>query len=322
LAVNPFKQGLYSERSTAHDQNEAGSLTTGSSKFYSKLSTNYTNSHLGKLEDEVDFPFPHNIVCRDLSSAVCPKWLFADANHSKLDWLRVRRLEMPLLILSNSQRHQGMSFALAIGGRCVQRARLVRNKPAAGLDSSTSATSCSSDDDSFPPRLTTVEIAPTNPPRKSCLTVRTLAQSLGDLDRSSCRKSHGHVRGNPKSVTWSQTIQIQNYTTVLGDHPCTSRGPPISFGRPVGPPMYANMAPLDTTSTTSTLDLLIPAHVRERILIKAGYSRSELKDMEFKLLRIKLARRENAKQTLWEVLAKTTTKVSKRLSYSPSQPVS
>jgi hypothetical protein len=144
---------------------------------------------------------------------------------------------MPLLKRSNSQRHQG-TFAqpLAKEERCVRPARLVRHLnhlksttpyKSASLDSSTSST-CSSDDG-------------TKPPRKSCLTVRTLAQSLRYADQ-----------------------------------------------------VKSNMS-----------------------LCKAGYSRSELQNMEFKLLRIKLARHANAKQNLWEVLAKTTTKVSKRLTYSP-----
>jgi hypothetical protein len=218
---------------------------------------------------------------------------------------------MPLLKRSNSKRHQG-TFAqpLAKEERCVRPARLVRHPnhlksttphKSASLDSSTSST-CS-----------------TKPPRKSCLTVRTLAQSLryADQVKSNMSLCHAVVRGKPKSVTWSQTIQVQNYTTILGDHPCTSHGPPLSLGQPVGPLVNESMAPLGTAPTTSALDLLIPADVRERILIKAGYSRSELQNMEFKLLRIKLARHANAKQNMWEVLAKTTTKVSKRLTYSP-----
>jgi hypothetical protein len=239
---------------------------------------------------------------------------------------------MPLLKLSNWQRQQGTDFAQprAKEEHGVRLVRTSRSKSAtahksAGLDSSTSSTasSCSGDDGSSPPMLTlSVGIAP---PRKSCLTVWTLAESLGDADQVNGTISHCNavVRRKPKSVTWSQTIQVQHYTTILGDHPCTSRGPPISLGLPVGPPMNVCMAPLGTTTpTVSTLDLLIPADVRERILMKAGYSHSELQNMEFMVLRIKLARRENAKQTLWEVLAKTTAKVSKRLSYSPSQPVS
>jgi hypothetical protein len=187
---------------------------------------------------------------------------------------------MPLLKLSNWHRQQGTDFAQprAKEEHGVRLVRTSRSKSAtahksAGLDSSTSSTasSCSGDDGSSPPMLTlSVGIAP---PRKSCLTVWTFAESLGDADQFNGTMSHCNavVRRKPKSVTWSQTIQVQHYTTILGDHPCTSRGPPISLGLPVGRPMNKNMAPLGTTTpTASTLELLIPADVRERILIKGG----------------------------------------------------
>jgi hypothetical protein len=128
---------------------------------------------------------------------------------------------------------------------------------------------------------------------EGCLKIKSQEESSGMFFGSS------HSSGS-KSVSWCM-VEFQTYDIILGDNPATSRGPPLSIGNVIS----RSVLPLadyeqHRPPRRAMSDLIIPYDARERLLMDAGYSRSDIRAVEEKLFRIKLARRANAKETVFE----------------------
>lgn len=112
--------------------------------------------------------------------------------------------------------------------------------------------------------------------------------------------------GSTKNVRWS-VIEFQSHDIVLGDHPSVEFGPPLSIGWDtvstdrLSIDEYESLRPV----RREKLDLLVPADIRHRLLMEAGYSRSEVKDCLIELAAIQESRRRNATENApWKRLVR------------------
>jgi hypothetical protein len=140
-----------------------------------------------------------------------------------------------------------------------------------------------------------------------CLKIKSQEESSGTFF-GSCRSQSAR-----KSVSWYM-VEFQTYDIILGDNPATSRGPPLSIGSVIS----RSVLPLadyeeHRPPRRAMSDLIIPYDARERLLMDAGYSRSDIRAVEEKLFRIKLARRANAKETVFEKARQLLNKRNARL---------
>lgn len=158
-----------------------------------------------------------------------------------------------------------------------------------------------------PPEEAVVGTMPWTKSGCCCLKVRTQAESIAvSIGSRMTTCSFSNSSSSPpvvqkKNVSW-HTVEFQTHEMILGDNPATSRGPPLSIGRPI---LGRESLAIDDYEghrppRRSRGDLIVPHSVRVRMLMEAGYSREELRTMEAKLLKIKTARRANATEGLLE----------------------
>ena len=149
-------------------------------------------------------------------------------------------------------------------------------------------------------------------------------------ESTTCLKSEQPKHSNPmtmskKSVSFNQ-IHIREYVMDLGDNPSCSNGPPLSLTWE-----YVELGSVDLRKfeemrpVRRALDqLIIPMYVRERMLLKSGYSELEIRDAVDSVNVCKMQRAKSANPLsikLDNILFRANRKLKSRLrlcSKSPS----
>lgn len=132
------------------------------------------------------------------------------------------------------------------------------------------------------------------------------AKDLSACDTSTTTSRKSSFRQNKlakvpssKEVGWSDVV-FHSHEIILGDNPAVSCGPPVAVG--------------STEVSTDTLSieeyenhrgprrikesLLIPPSLREDLLREEGYCRSEIRDVEADVNKIKKFRKKNARENI------------------------
>jgi hypothetical protein len=135
--------------------------------------------------------------------------------------------------------------------------------------------------------------------RKSCLKLYSHIQN--DESMNTIHYDHGDIgtgSASLRKVSWD-TIQFRTYETILGDNPSVSAGPPISLGWKYNVSSSTIVSIDDYESRRgrrrSKEQFLLPLVARERALMDAGYSRSEINAAVKASLKIKQSRQVNAR---------------------------
>jgi hypothetical protein len=134
----------------------------------------------------------------------------------------------------------------------------------------------------------------------SCPTDTDTDDEHGAPTPAAIRKDRGEGKGHKKSVSFS-SLEIREYEVVIGDHPCCSRGVPVSLGWE-----YSEAGPLNLdeyeegrSPRRSRFDLRTSSEERSDILSDVA-SQGDLRRAQRKMHRVrscsaKLAERVNAK---------------------------
>lgn len=136
-----------------------------------------------------------------------------------------------------------------------------------------------------------VRSEPSGAALKSCLTVKTLRDSLRDslCDESDHSLSPPSPRTRSSSVNFG-TLEFREYPIILGDNPSASCGPPIGIGWEFDDVLESDIDTYEayrdggndelggsSSSRRSKSELRIPSEVREFMLVTSGYSRQEIR---------------------------------------------
>jgi hypothetical protein len=163
---------------------------------------------------------------------------------------------------------------------------------------STASSSFSSKDTDI--ELLIPHLVSTKETRKSCLKLYSHVQN--DESMNTIHYDHGDIgtgSASLRKVSWD-TIQFRTYETILGDNPSVSAGPPISLGWKYDVASSTIVSIDDYESRRgrqrrSKEQFLLPLVARERGLMDAGYSRSEINAAVKASLKIKQSRQVNAR---------------------------
>jgi hypothetical protein len=153
-------------------------------------------------------------------------------------------------------------------------------------------------------RLAIPNTVSTKPYKKSCLKLYSkiqddsLASTVFNGDWSST------TAADHPEVSWS-IVQFRTYEAILGDNPSVSAGPPICLGWKYDAETSDISLSIDDyeerrSQRRSKEQLLVPLFDRERTVMAAGYSRSEVNDVVKALQIIKSSRQKNARVGLFE----------------------
>eukprot|EP00549_Striatella_unipunctata_P013055 CAMPEP_0118698066 /NCGR_PEP_ID=MMETSP0800-20121206/14957_1 /TAXON_ID=210618 ORGANISM="Striatella unipunctata, Strain CCMP2910" /NCGR_SAMPLE_ID=MMETSP0800 /ASSEMBLY_ACC=CAM_ASM_000638 /LENGTH=211 /DNA_ID=CAMNT_0006597771 /DNA_START=40 /DNA_END=672 /DNA_ORIENTATION=+ len=92
-----------------------------------------------------------------------------------------------------------------------------------------------------------------------------------------------HVAKRKKKQVWFSTCSVQEYTSVIGDHPCCKEGIPISLGWEHSTEQVYKVYLYEIRQRTTQHNLymmLDPTERRERLMQVSGYSQEELDQVE------------------------------------------
>jgi hypothetical protein len=139
--------------------------------------------------------------------------------------------------------------------------------------------------------------------------------SLNSLDGRVCNEKNSSMTSSKRSVSF-KTIEVREYERVLGDHPNTTHGPPMSIGWAFVEHDAIDVDDYEATRKTNGITVLL-AHTRRRILRDDyDYSDKELRKAEVDVARtfsqrcrtMNLGKFEEACEELREKAAKSMKK--------------
>jgi len=147
---------------------------------------------------------------------------------------------------------------------------------------------------------------------------------IGSDHGSDCIASYGLPRTahGPKKQVGFANVECREHGMVLGDNPSCSWGPPVSLGWEVSRSYVMTLDDFekcrgdDGCHRRKTAEMILPRHIRERILLEHGYSRSAQRTVSVRnslvqRQRMKTARRSKSLSWLEEKFEPVAKKISK-----------
>ena len=110
------------------------------------------------------------------------------------------------------------------------------------------------------------------------------------------------MRASTRSIQFDSCI-VREYDVALGDNPCVRNGAPLSLGwkyvhsGSVSVEEYENIRPSEDRRVSG--ELVMPRHVRERLMMEWGHSRSDMRDAVREVNQTKHMRLKTVNNLTW-----------------------
>jgi len=144
-------------------------------------------------------------------------------------------------------------------------------------------------------------------PIKSCMSVRSLNESLHSSFSSSSKKQLSNVS--------FRSVEIRKYIPTLGDNPSVSQGPPMTLDweydttDPIPIDRYEDEKGVPRTS----YEMVIPRYIREEVLRMHGHSRKEIDETIKEIKKTKKERNDTVQNIKFQQIEYAAERTSRRL---------
>lgn len=163
-----------------------------------------------------------------------------------------------------------------MGRRCIKSCLKVKTQR-----DSLSRASSSSDDGELPPFSSICQPRPSSGRRRRRKTIE--ANNLRDSFSLNARLAHTSNERpscSRRNTVQFESVEIREYPRALSDNPSTTSGPPIGLSWKYSDTISIEIDLFESHrlgTRRTKREFAIPSHVREKMLLKAGYSRHEIR---------------------------------------------